>query len=512
MSTYYDWSPFFNAANNAISQWGQRNQYNSLINQLVGTPTQTPGTVGAPAIPGMSTGLNPTLPQLPGGPVPQQQAPVNLNVGGSAATPGTPGGTAYSGLAGQALGSSAAAMLPLLKNVSPQVGLPLLLNLATKNAERKQEIADRALTPMTQQEKVALGFKPDSVIYKDQSGNPVVAQGSDMLSQGAVGQKLDISRQEGQIAAQNPLTKYQQAEIGVQNSQLNKPVSVGFGDTLVNPQTGKAVYGGGMGAGQVPTDKNGQPLSGDAFLATVPPQYRNQVKALGEYRQAPLTAMALRSPVGAQLSTWVNQAYPGYDASQYGAKVKARTDFVSGPDGKSLTAINTAVDHLGTLGQLSQALGNGDVQALNSLSQTWAQQTGNPAPTNFEAMKQIVGDEIVKALVGTGGSAGDREHAAATISRASSPQQLAGAIQTYQQALAGKLGPLRTKYHYNTKLNDFNDMLTPTTRSILGALPQGDAAPAKTPPPTGSAKPAPAGVDPKVWSHMTPQEQALWTN
>jgi hypothetical protein len=352
-----------------------------------------------------------------------------------------------------------------------KAGVPVETALQAASGQRGLQ-GMRTLSPS---DATAAGFKPDSVVQVGPDGEYHTAQQSDMLSQGAVGQKLDISRQEGQIAAQNPLTKYQQAEIGVQNSQLNKPVSVGFGDTLVNPQTGKAVYGGGMGAGQVPTDKSGQPLSGDAFLSTVPPQYRNQVKALGEYRQAPLTAMALRSPVGAQLSTWVNQAYPGYDASQYGAKVKARADFVSGPDGKSLTAINTAVDHLGTLGQLSQALGNGDVQALNALSQAWAQQTGNPAPTNFEAMKQIVGDEIVKALVGTGGSAGDREHAAATISRASSPQQLAGAIQTYQQALAGKLGPLRTKYHYNTKLNDFNDMLTPTTGSVLGALPQGDA-------------------------------------
>lgn len=329
----------------------------------------------------------------------------------------------------------------------------------------------------------SLGLRPGTVAQQDASGKIDIAQQPDVMSDAAVNQQLGIRRSEGQIAAENPITKYQQAELGQQKAQLglgyaqlNKPVSVGFGDQLVAPQTGKVLFSGGMGGAQVATDpKTGQPLSGDAFLNTaVPPQYRNQVKALGEYRQAPLTSMALRSPQGAMLSSWVNQAYPGYDASQYGAKTKARADFVSGPDGRSLTAINTAVDHLGTLSQLSNALGNGNIQAVNALGQAWAQQTGSPAPTNFEAMKQIVGDEIVKALVGTGGSQSDRAAAAETISKASSPQQLAGAIQTYQQALAGKLGPLRQKYSYNTKLNDFNDMLTPTTSSVLGALPQGD--------------------------------------
>jgi hypothetical protein len=67
---------------------------------------------------------------------------------------------------------------------------------------------------------------------------------------------------------------------------------------------------------------------------------------------------------------------------------------------------------------------------------------------------------------------------------------LAGAIQTYQKALAGKLGPLRQKYSYNTKLTDFNDMLTPETASVLGALPQGgSAAPA-----SGGSKNDPLGI------------------
>lgn len=119
------------------------------------------------------------------------------------------------------------------------------------------------------------------------------------------------------------------------------------------------------------------------------------------------------------------------------------------------------------LGQLSDALGNGDIQLFNRLGQGWAQQTGSPAPTNFDAAKQIVGDEIVKAIVGAGGGVGDREKAAETISRASSPQQLKGVIQTYQGLMSGQLAGLRQQYQKTTGLNDFEDYLAPETRQKL---------------------------------------------
>lgn len=476
-STTYDWSPVFQA----IQGLSSRLMYQKAIDAMTGgqtgvpqQPQQNPTALQTPPMtvnPGMIGGA-----QLPTQNIPSQPAPIpNAPLGGGPSPSPIPNAT------GSASPNPFASMLPMLKYMDPSMGMPLLMQLQMKQAERQQNIQDRAVKPLGDDEAKQLGLRPGGVYGRDISGNIVTIQPSDMHSKGAMDQelqqKIDEATKVPTTAYQNKALAIEQQNADTQRAALSKPVSVGFGDTLVNPTTGKPIYSGNMGGSTPPVDpKTGQPLSGDAFLnSVVPPQYRNQVKALGEYRQAPLTAMSLRSPIGAQLSTWVNQAYPGYDASQYGAKTKARADFVSGPDGRSLTAINTAVDHLGTLGQLAGALGNGNIQAVNALGQTWAQQTGSPAPTNFEAMKQIVGDEIVKALVGTGGSQSDRAAAAETISKASSPQQLAGAIHTYQQALAGKLGPLRQKYSYNTKLGDFNDMLTPTTSSVLGGLPQGDS-------------------------------------
>lgn len=210
-----------------------------------------------------------------------------------------------------------------------------------------------------------------------------------------------------------------------------------------------------------------QGKTGDEFLATLPPGLAAQLKAVGTYRQ-PAPA-GRTSPTGIKFMSLVNQAYPSFDASQYGAKTKARNDFTTGKNGNTVRSLNVAVQHLDQLGQLSDAMANGNMQLVNRVGNFIASQTGNPAPTNFNAAKQLVGDEIVKAIVGAGGGVSDREEAAHNISSASSPAQLAGVIKTYQGLLSGQLVGLRQQYHKSTGLDDFEDFLAPETRAKLEA-------------------------------------------
>lgn len=220
-----------------------------------------------------------------------------------------------------------------------------------------------------------------------------------------------------------------------------------------------------------------QGKSGDEFLATLPPGVAAQIKAVGSYRQ-PAPA-GRTSPTGMKFMSFVNQAYPSYDASQYGAKTKARNDFTTGKNGNTVRSLNVAVQHLDQLGQLSDAMGNGDVQLVNKVSNYFATQTGRPAPSNFNAAKQLVGDEIVKAIVGAGGGVSDREEAAHNISAASSPQQLSGVIKTYQGLLSGQLSGLKQQYEKSTGLGDFEDYLAPETKAKLQAHAQGSQPPPK---------------------------------
>lgn len=94
MPTVYDWSPLFGAIDNAANQWGQRNQVNNIIDALSGKPAN-PNT-GFPA---------------------QDQRMMAA----------TQGPNALAGVNPQ--------MLQMLRTAPPQVSLPLLLQLGTKQPE-----------------------------------------------------------------------------------------------------------------------------------------------------------------------------------------------------------------------------------------------------------------------------------------------------------------------------------------------------------------------------------------
>lgn len=142
-------------------------------------------------------------------------------------------------------------------------------------------------------------------------------------------------------------------------------------------------------------------------------------------------------------------------------------NFNTGPQGNAVRSLDVSIAHLDTLGKLSDAMHNGDIQAVNRLANSYSKATGNPAPTNFDAAKQIVGDEIVKGIVGAGGSAGDREKAQEAIDSAKSPEQMAGVIDTYQQLLGGQLKGLAQQYKSGSGRADFGEKLTDETKRAL---------------------------------------------
>lgn len=150
-------------------------------------------------------------------------------------------------------------------------------------------------------------------------------------------------------------------------------------------------------------------------------------------------------------------------AADYGKTVKSTSAFGTGKQGDLLRSFNVGISHLNTLGTLVDALGNNDVQLLNKAGNAFKEQTGSPAPTNFDAAKAIVGDEVIKAIVGSGGALADRENAQNQINNAKSPQQLRGVIQTYKTLMAGQLRGLSKQYQDTTGLKDFNDRLAPET-------------------------------------------------
>ena len=150
--------------------------------------------------------------------------------------------------------------------------------------------------------------------------------------------------------------------------------------------------------------------------------------------------------------------------------------FSSGLEARNVRSFNTAIDHLDTMSKLATALDNGDIKAFNAVGQGFASQTGSAAPTNFDTAKSVVGGEVAKALAGSSMALKDREEIRDSISRANSPAQLAGAVNTLQQLLGGQLKSLELQYETGTKRKDFSEKLTPAAKAVVSRL--GGAAPA----------------------------------
>lgn len=142
-------------------------------------------------------------------------------------------------------------------------------------------------------------------------------------------------------------------------------------------------------------------------------------------------------------------------------------DFNSGISSRRVTAVNTALNHLETMDKLVGDLGNSNIGVFNRAANTFAKETGNPAPTNLNAAKQIVAAEVIKAIVANGGGVTERQAAEQNFALANSPQQLKQVAETYRTLLGGQLDSLANQYETGTGRKDFSKRLSPATRGIL---------------------------------------------
>jgi hypothetical protein len=195
--------------------------------------------------------------------------------------------------------------------------------------------------------------------------------------------------------------------------------------------------------------------------------YDKVAAAIANYDQAPMSSFAMAKPVGATIMSKVMEINPSYDAKNYASAQQTLTAFSKGPEAQKVRSFNVALAHLDTLGQLTDALQNGNIPLVNKIGNVVSAQTGQPAVTSFAAAKQIVGNEIVKAIVGAGGGVEDRAKAQATLAAANSPAQLKGVIDTYKTLMGGQLGGLKQQYETSTRRQDFDRMLSPEAQRYL---------------------------------------------
>lgn len=186
-----------------------------------------------------------------------------------------------------------------------------------------------------------------------------------------------------------------------------------------------------------------QGVKGTDLLAAMPAPLAAQIAAITDHRAAPPSRNTARAD---QLMQLVNLVDPTYDATSYKTKQGIETAFTSGRPGTLLKSLNVVQDHLGTFADTAKELGNSELPFVNAIGNKISQWTGQPAPTNFAAVKTVVADELTKAILGTAGALGDRNAMKEEINAASSPAMLAGVIGKWQKLIAGQVNGLSDQY------------------------------------------------------------------
>jgi hypothetical protein len=239
-----------------------------------------------------------------------------------------------------------------------------------------------------------------------------------------------------------------------------KPMQVHQGTNIIDPRNGQPLYQGN----QPTLSPDAINAAAERYLETgqLPPNLGRGTQGSATMSAIQNHAAELAQQRGIDMATLPGK-WQQFKAQQVGIQ-----RFTSGKQGDTVKSFNVLVDHLDTLTEAASALKNGDMRLFNRFKQNWAANTGNTAPTNFDGVKALVGDEIVKAVVGSAGALADREEVKKDLDRASSPKQLSELVDRYRKLALGQLSGLRKQYEVATGQKNFGDLLLPGTLAALG--------------------------------------------
>ena len=211
-------------------------------------------------------------------------------------------------------------------------------------------------------------------------------------------------------------------------------------------------------------------LKGEDFLKSLDPLMATQVKAIAEGRQPIPTGFAMRSPYWQNIMSMVSQYDPSYNVSRQ----QVYKDFTSGLSARNITAMNTAIAHMGTMDKLADALKNNDVQAVNAAVNFTANALGRPEVNNYNLAGQAVSDELMRVFRQVNASQMEAEEFRKKFGNAvaaRSPEQMKGALKTASELLRGRLDAVNDQWKRGmNKETDFPNIISPQSRDTLRKL------------------------------------------
>lgn len=181
--------------------------------------------------------------------------------------------------------------------------------------------------------------------------------------------------------------------------------------------------------------------------------------------------------VGTKVFTLAKQMDPTFDMqkadAQFRAMERTENDFTSGKEATLVRSNNNAIEHLGLLDQARVALRNHDLQALNAIGNWVGVQSGSDVTTVFDHIASRVGDEVSKAFIPGGGSAGERVAAAGGYNSKMSDQQLQSNIRADIHLMDSQQRNLQDQYMrgtYNKGAQQlFTEQAAKTRDRVLGS-------------------------------------------
>lgn len=271
------------------------------------------------------------------------------------------------------------------------------------------------------------------------------------------------------------------------------PVAIGPGHQLVDPETGR-VIAAGPATDKPPPHVNTEtgifergpdgkmvPLKDDKGNILKPPSTRPSVTTIIGKDGTPVQ-------VDAKTGRVIGDSWHGSSAEvAYKTQAANEKAFQSGKEAGFVRSNNVAHDHLDSWEKAAHALDNGDSQTFNAIANKIGKQFGKPAPTNLEAMAQIVGPEVVKAIVAGGGGVEERQQMAKTLGVNLSPGQEKGTPEALRVLLMGQVQGLKRQYLSGPGATEenFNKKLSPNLLRRISAYDAGNApSTGATPPPS----------------------------
>jgi hypothetical protein len=182
-----------------------------------------------------------------------------------------------------------------------------------------------------------------------------------------------------------------------------------------------------------------------------PGDIENVAQGIAHYQQAPYVGTAARSGMALRV---MNRVYEiakeegfTYDQANWRSHSDALTRFTSGPQANTIRSIKVADDHLKTVGNLALMLANGDTKGINTVKNYLQKQLGYPQVPSFEAARQIVAAEVIKAVSATGGGVAERLQAQQPLDPNASLPAIQSAIRTYRKLMAGQIMGFEEQYN-----------------------------------------------------------------